>query len=171
MKLRALLLVALAAATCPAVALAQTAGPYPNRPITLVVPYTPGSGIDVLARVIAPKLNRKLGRARRGGQQTRRERHHRRGRGRQGGAQRLHAHGHREFVHHGAAALQEHALRSGRDFTPIAKIALASYTFAVNPAVLPVRDFSEFVRQSKRSRARSTTARLATAPRSISRWS
>src|SRR6266446_1644184 len=61
MKLRALLLVALAAATCPAAALAQTAASYPNRPITLVVPYTPGSGIDILARVIAPKLNRKWG--------------------------------------------------------------------------------------------------------------
>ena len=46
----------------PAVAaLAQTAAPYPNRPITLVVPYTPGSGIDILARVITPKLNRKWG--------------------------------------------------------------------------------------------------------------
>ncbi len=31
------------------------------------------------------------------------------------------------------------------DFTPIAKIALASYAFAVNPEVLPVRDFTEFV--------------------------
>ncbi len=61
MKLRALLLVALAAATCPAVALAQTATSYPNRPITLVVPYTPGSGIDILARVIAPELNRRWG--------------------------------------------------------------------------------------------------------------
>src|SRR2546423_9947212 len=44
-----------------ATALAQTAASYPNRPITLVVPYTPGSGIDILARVIAPKLNRKWG--------------------------------------------------------------------------------------------------------------
>src|SRR5467141_4206685 len=44
-----------------AAALAQTAASYPNRAITLVVPYTPGSGIDVLARVIAPELNRRWG--------------------------------------------------------------------------------------------------------------
>ena len=30
--------------------------PYPNRAITFLVPYTPGTGGDFLARVIAPKL-------------------------------------------------------------------------------------------------------------------
>lgn len=34
---------------------------YPTRPITIVVPYTPGSGADILARAIGPVLSRKLG--------------------------------------------------------------------------------------------------------------
>src|SRR6267378_8289134 len=52
---------ALSALLPAAAALAQTAAPYPSRAITLVVPYTPGSGIDILARVIAPELNRRWG--------------------------------------------------------------------------------------------------------------
>ena len=30
--------------------------PYPSRPIHVVVPYTPGTGADILARVLGPKL-------------------------------------------------------------------------------------------------------------------
>jgi tripartite-type tricarboxylate transporter receptor subunit TctC len=35
---------------------------YPNRTVTLVVPYPPGGGVDVLARVVAEKLSGLLGR-------------------------------------------------------------------------------------------------------------
>jgi tripartite-type tricarboxylate transporter receptor subunit TctC len=34
---------------------------YPNRPITLVVPYAAGGGNDVMARIVADKMSRALG--------------------------------------------------------------------------------------------------------------
>ncbi|OWQ93643.1 hypothetical protein CDN99_04080 [Roseateles aquatilis] len=50
-------LVAAALATCSAAALAA----YPEKPITLVVPYAAGGSTDVLARVIAELMTRDLG--------------------------------------------------------------------------------------------------------------
>lgn len=44
-----------AAAAAPAV-WAQTAATFPNRPIRIIVPYTPGGTTDVLARTIGQKL-------------------------------------------------------------------------------------------------------------------
>src|SRR3954452_16535440 len=34
---------------------------YPTRPITLVVPYPPGGGNDVMARTVAEKMSKRLG--------------------------------------------------------------------------------------------------------------
>lgn len=42
-------------------AAAQTAAPWPTRPITLVVTYPPGGGADAMARLIAPRLGEALG--------------------------------------------------------------------------------------------------------------
>lgn len=39
-------------------ALAQA---WPSRPVTLIVPYAPGTGIDIIARTIGPKLAERLG--------------------------------------------------------------------------------------------------------------
>ncbi|MSQ58057.1 MAG: hypothetical protein EXR35_11415 [Limnohabitans sp.] len=41
-------------------AVAQSgANNYPNRPVTLVVPFTSGSGSDTIARIVGPKLSEK----------------------------------------------------------------------------------------------------------------
>jgi tripartite-type tricarboxylate transporter receptor subunit TctC len=46
------------AAGWPLVAGAQT---YPSRPITLIVPYPPGGGVDAMGRMVAQKLSLALG--------------------------------------------------------------------------------------------------------------
>ncbi|HEV3007422.1 MAG TPA: tripartite tricarboxylate transporter substrate-binding protein [Burkholderiales bacterium] len=49
---------ALALLAFTTVASAQT---YPSRPITLVVPYTPGTGIDIIARTVGPRISERWG--------------------------------------------------------------------------------------------------------------
>ncbi|MDX3906424.1 MAG: tripartite tricarboxylate transporter substrate binding protein [Pigmentiphaga sp.] len=52
-----------AAAACTALAnssavlAAESSGTYPQRSITLIVPFTPGTSADIIARVIGPKLS------------------------------------------------------------------------------------------------------------------
>jgi tripartite-type tricarboxylate transporter receptor subunit TctC len=50
---------ALTGAALAAPALAQ--GVFPNRPVTLVIPYPPGGTIDILGRALAPGLEASLG--------------------------------------------------------------------------------------------------------------
>jgi tripartite-type tricarboxylate transporter receptor subunit TctC len=55
--MRTLLLLASLAACCAA----QAQSDYPNKPIRLITPFTAGGAIDVLTRVIAERLQVKLG--------------------------------------------------------------------------------------------------------------
>src|SRR5262249_57662890 len=42
-------------------ATATAASAFPERPIKIVVPFTPGGAVDVVARILAPKLGDLLG--------------------------------------------------------------------------------------------------------------
>ncbi len=54
-----LLRLALAAAAFAATTV--LAGPYPERPVTIVVPFTPGGSSDITARTVAARLSETLG--------------------------------------------------------------------------------------------------------------
>ncbi len=53
----------LAAAACaaPFAAQAQSGGEYPTKPIKLIVPYPPGGGTDVIARIVQERFQTLLG--------------------------------------------------------------------------------------------------------------
>jgi tripartite-type tricarboxylate transporter receptor subunit TctC len=56
-----LLVPALAAVFSVSGAHAAADAGYPHKPIRMVVPFTPGSATDIIARIIGPKLTESLG--------------------------------------------------------------------------------------------------------------
>lgn len=58
---QSLALLAIGLMGCAIQASAQNPPPFPSKPVTLVVPFTPGSGSDTIARTIGPRLAAKWG--------------------------------------------------------------------------------------------------------------
>lgn len=48
-------------ATCALPAIAAEGGKFPTRPVRIVVPSTPGGGLDVMARIMGPSLTERWG--------------------------------------------------------------------------------------------------------------
>src|SRR3982074_2490198 len=48
-----------ACALCPN--LARAADDWPNRPVTIIVPFAPGGATDIVARLLAEELRQKFG--------------------------------------------------------------------------------------------------------------
>src|SRR5229473_2321265 len=112
---------------------------FPSRTVTLVVPFSPGTGIDILARVIAPKLSQKWG-------------HPVVIENKPGASGNIGTDfvaksapdGHTLMVTVNTFAITPSLIRNTpydvvNDFAPISKIAVATYCFAVNPAVPQAR--------------------------------
>jgi tripartite-type tricarboxylate transporter receptor subunit TctC len=56
-----LLLLAAAIATSLAASAGAQAQPYPAKPIKIIIPFPPGNTLDLMSRLIAPKLTERLG--------------------------------------------------------------------------------------------------------------
>jgi tripartite-type tricarboxylate transporter receptor subunit TctC len=60
--LRSLLVIIAAAVSAAAAAQAPSADGFPSKPIRIVVPFTPGSATDIIARFVTPKMAERWGR-------------------------------------------------------------------------------------------------------------
>lgn len=149
--INALLLAAgVAAMAATGMANAQTPAPFPSKTITLVVPFTPGSGSDIIARIIAPKLAASWGQAvmidNKPGAS-----------GNLGGRQVASAapDGHTLLMAINSFTMTPAIYKSMpfdavADFSPVAKLAEAGYTFAVN-ADVPAQDMASLIAYAKKN--------------------
>jgi len=135
-------LFALALALFSGGAIAQA---FPARPVTLVVPFSPGTGIDILARVIGPKLAEKWGQPVVVDNKP----------GASGNigtdfVAKSPPDGYTLMVTVNTFSITPSLIKNTpydvvRDFSPISKIATASYCFAVNPKVFPASNMNEAI--------------------------
>lgn len=144
--MRKAIVVALAGMAWFAAAQAQT---YPSRPITVVVPYSPGTGIDIVARTIGPKLSERWD------QPVVVE--NRPGASGNIGADlvaKAQPNGYTMMVTVITFAMTPSLYKNIpydpiKDFTPVAEVATGSMALAVNPSVLPVNSLKELIAQAK----------------------
>ena len=61
MQLKAALHLAIAASLGAATGAAYAQADYPNRPVRIIVPSSPGGGTDILSRLLTPQLTERLG--------------------------------------------------------------------------------------------------------------
>jgi len=118
---------------------------FPNRPVTLVVPFSPGTGIDILARVIAPKLAEKWNQAVVVENKA----------GASGNigtdfVAKSPADGYTLMVTVNTFTITPSLIKNTpydieHDFSPISEIATATYCFDVNPKVFPASNMKEAI--------------------------
>jgi tripartite-type tricarboxylate transporter receptor subunit TctC len=139
----------LAAAVAHGQAPRKEAGAYPNRPVRIVVPFTPGGSADVLARVIGNKMSDAWG------QQIVVD--NRAGSGGVVGTEITAASpndgytlmlGNTANIAINAALYRKLSFDTARDFVPIVLVAKAPYVMIV-PVTLGVRNASEFIALAK----------------------
>lgn len=141
---------AMAAGAATEMASAQTAPAFPSRTVTLVVPFTPSSGSDIIARIVAPKL------AARWGQPVVVD--NKPGASGNLGAKQVATSapdGHTLLMAINTFTMTPAIYKSlpfdpEADFAPVAKLAEAGYTFAVNASV-PARDMASLVAYAKKN--------------------
>lgn len=61
MNARVIVTASLAVLSCLLIAPASAQGSFPNKPIRIIVPFTPGGGNDVFARAVGQKMQERLG--------------------------------------------------------------------------------------------------------------
>ena len=160
-KLLAAVLVATAAASAQA---------WPDQPITLVVPYTPGTGIDIVARQLAARLPKKLGQpvvvenvaGASGNIGSER-------------VARAQPDGHTLLVQVNTLVMNKSLYKSLRydpvsDFLPVAQTSWGTLLLVTNPAVKQVDTLPAMLDAAKAKPGSSPMARRVSARRTTWRW-
>ena len=128
-----------------ALSLCACAQSFPGRPVTLIVPFTPGTGIDILARAIGPKLSElwkqpvvvdnRPGASGNIGTDL---------------VAKAPGDGYTLMVTVNTFTITPALFKSMpydpvKDIAPVSKIAIATYAFLVNPKVFPVNSLGEAI--------------------------
>ena len=150
-NLKSLLLAAsMSAVIAPGAVFAEDVAKFPTKLVTLVVPFTATSGSDIIARILAPKLSARWG------QPVIVE-------NKPGASGNIGAHRVATAAPDGYTLLmainsftmtpaiyKNMPFDAATDFAPVAKLAEAGYTLAVNPAV-PAKDMTSLMAYIKKS--------------------